>query len=89
MSDPTFVMLRPAPGTVIDGLNLVGNGAAGTSDNEYGILINCYPAPSDPTYVCKGLVIRNCKVSGYNKNIAVTRKRKTTVKSNGKPRQRR
>lgn len=61
------VLLRPAPNTVIENLNLNGNSGA----IQYGIYISCYPAPSDPTYVCKGLIIRNNVVKGFNVNVCL------------------
>ena len=69
MADQPIVMLRPAPGTVIDGLNL--DATVTPSGSGSGIYINCYPAPSDPSYVCQGLTIRNCKVNGFQQNITI------------------
>lgn len=66
--DKQVVMLRPAPGTVIE--NLVLDGGGGTQ--QYGIYINCNAAPSkDPSYVCTGLTIRNCRITGFKQNIVI------------------
>lgn len=65
--DKPVTILQPAPGTIIENLNLDGDFGA----VQYGIYINCYPSAKNPNYVCKGLVIRNNNLTGFKQNIVL------------------